>query len=37
MTEAGVCVNSGEAFDGLSTAECKKAIVDKLQALRCPD
>ena len=30
MTEHGVAVNSGE-FDGLSTAECKAAVVAKLE------
>ncbi|HTJ81158.1 MAG TPA: leucine--tRNA ligase [Polyangiaceae bacterium] len=31
-TEDGVAVNSGE-FDGLRTADCKRAVVEKLEAL----
>lgn len=31
FTAHGVCVNSGEGLDGLSTEECKRAMVTRLQ------
>ena len=31
LTEKGVCVNSGAAFDGLDTDACGAAIVGALQ------
>ena len=33
MCEPGVCTNSGEGLDGLTTDKCKRVVIDKLEAM----